>query len=612
MVVNAEDLTETARADSERCRDYYDGYQWTPEEIAALKKRKQPATVNNRVQRKVDAMIGLEQRGRTDPSALPRHPGAEDAADVATKALLYVDDLTRFDAIKTDVFANILIEGYGGVEIGVVSKRDSYDVTVTRLRWEEIFFDPHSRERDFSDATYMGVQKWMSLDLALETYAHEWVSRQPEGTSEDDAMQALEDMLQATLVGQLGDSYEDRPQNEQGFKWGDPRQKRIRVVQMYYRKAGTWYVAAFTGGGVILNERSPYLDEDGNPTNPMVLQSAYVDRENRRYGLVRTMLSTQDAVNKRESKLLHQLNSRQTWGLKGAVDVARMKLEKAAPDGHIEVDPTYAAELGGRLPFGDMQTMDQTAGQFQLLQEAKREIDTLGPNPSLLGQQQGQQSGRAIIAQQQAGIAELAPLYDALRDWTIRCYRQMWERIRQFWTDERWVRITGDTEAPEFLQINRVVGQQIVGMDPQTGQPIVQPIVENNVAEMDVDIDVQESPDYGLMRHEQFEQLTQMARAGVPIPPKMLIEYSSIREKRKIIEALDQAEQQAMQAQAQQAQAAMQMEQAKLQMEGAKAQASAQKDQATAAKIVAELPKVQAESEAAQAASMLRRTVMGV
>jgi hypothetical protein len=610
MVSQAADLTAQARAESEKARDYYDGHQWTAQEIAVLQRRKQPVITTNRIQRKIDAMVGLEQRGRTDPRALPRTPEKEELADVATKVLVFVDDQTRFDMIRTDAFANVLIEGYGGVEIAVEERGGKLDVVINRLRWEEIIFDPHSREKDFSDAGYVGVQKWMTLDQALEAHAETWLSQQPEGTDRDEAIAALEELLQATLGGTLGETYDDRPQGDQGFQWGDKRQKRVRVAQMYYRRAGVWYLAIFTGGGTIINQPSPYLDENGRPSCPMVLMTAYIDRENRRYGLVRTMLSMQDEINKRRSKSLHLLNSRQTWGLRGAVDVQRMKAEKASADGHIEINPDLASELGGRLPFGDLSNVDQTAGHFQLLTEAKNEIDALGPNASLQGQLQGAQSGRAIIAQQQAGLAELAPIYDQLRDWTIRCYRQMWLRVQQFWTDERYVRITDDVQATEFLQVNKIVGMQ-PAMDPQTGQIVMQPIMENVLAELDVDIIVDESPDYGLLRHEQFEQLTQMAQAGIPIPPEMLIEYSNLRDKKRILEAMQQMQQGAMQAQAQQAEQAAQIEQAKVQAQVITAQARAQKDVAQAAKTQAETPKAQAESEASVSELAVRRAVMG-
>ena len=588
MVETAADLTTSAREMSERDRDYYDEHQYTAEEIATLRRRKQPIITINRIKRKVDAMIGLEQRGRVDPKAYPRTPNDEQAADIATKALVFVDDQTRFDVKRSHVFENVIVEGYGGAEIVVEPRRTRngvvMEVAINRLRWEEIFFDPHSREKDFSDAVYIGAQKWMSLDTAMELYGEAY---QGDGD--------LEEILQASLtMAGDGETFDDRPFRA-NYRWGDKRQKRVRVAQMYYRRSGTWYLAIFTGGGLIWNDVSPYLDADGEPTCAIELATAYIDRENARYGVVRGMISQQDEINKRRSKLLHMLNTRQTMGVKGAVDsVANLKRELSAPDGHIEinVEAFEDAARAGVKPFDLMPIMDQIQGQFSLLQESKSEIDNLGPNPALIGQSASSASGRAIMAQQQAGMAELAPLYDNLRDWTIRVYRQMWARMRQFWTDERWVRVTDEQNAPQFIGINQVVGYTQV-VDFQTGQAQIVPQVENSLAEMDVDIMIEASPDYVALRQEQFEQLTQLAQQGVPIPPEMIIEASDLHDKGKFLEMMRQQREQAMQAQAGQVQQAMQME-------GAKVQAVVQKDQSQAAKNMADaqLRTVQAQRAA--------------
>lgn len=588
MVETAADLTTSARAMSERDRDYYDEHQYTAEEIATLRRRKQPIITINRIKRKVDAMIGLEQRGRVDPKAYPRTPQDEQAADVASKALVFVDDQTRFDVKRSHVFENMIVEGYGGVEIVVEPRRTrngvQMDVAINRLRWEEIFFDPHSREKDFSDAVYIGAQKWMSLDTAIELYQEAY---QGEGN--------LEEILQAsmTMAGD-GETFDDRPYRA-NYRWGDKRQKRVRVAQMYYRRSGTWYLAIFTGGGMIWNDVSPYQDADGEPTCAIELATAYVDRENARYGVVRGMISQQDEINKRRSKLLHMLNSRQTMGVKGAVDsVSDLKRELASPDGHIEINSEAledAARVGVR-PFEVMPMMDQIQGQFSLLQESKSEIDNLGPNPALIGQSASSASGRSIMAQQQAGMAELAPLYDNLRDWTIRVYRQMWARMRQFWTEERWVRVTDEQNAPQFIGINQVVGYSQV-VDFQSGATQLVPQVQNALAEMDVDIMIEASPDYVALRQEQFEQLTMLAQQGVPIPPEMIIEASDLHDKGKFLEMMREQREQAMQMQAGQMQQAMQME-------GAKVQATVQKDQSQAAKNMADaqLKTVQAQRAA--------------
>ena len=558
MAENATSLTETARELSERDRDYYDSHQLTAEEQATLKRRKQPVVIINRIRRKVDAMIGIEQRGRVDPKALPRNPGDEDAAELATKALRFVEEIERIDVKRSASFENLLIEGYGGCEVCVEPRRGQLEITVKRLRWEEIFFDPFSREKDFSDASYMGVMKWMTADRARD-----FVGRFYQGAD-------LEELLDVNTSGTTGETYEDRPRGE-AYMWTDERQKRVRVAQMYYLRGGVWHLAIYNGRGVFYNEVSPYLDEHGQPTCPMILMTAYVDRENMRYGLVRDMIYPQDEINKRRSKLLHQLNMRQTMGVKGAVaSVAQMKRELASPDGHVEITSEAfedAARVGMR-PFEVIPNSDQTMGQFNLLAESKAEIDMLGPNPALVGQDSGGQSGRAIMAQQQAGLAELAPIYDSLRDWTERLYRQVWAAIKQFWDGPRWIRVTEDPGSQIFIGVNQ---PQMTPMGPQ---------IVNNVGQIDVDIMIDQAPDYASLRAEQFQALADLARSGLPIPPQAIIEASDLQDKDKIIEAMSPPPE------AQQM--AMQREQMAMQMEGAQVQATVAKDQSQAQKNVAD------------------------
>ena len=93
--------------------------------------------------------------------------------------------------------------------------------------------------------------------------------------------------------------------------------------------------------------------------------------------------------------------------------------------------------------------MDLATAQFQLLQEAKNAIDLKGPNATEMGDKTGGSnaaSGRAIIASQQGGMTQLAHLTDRLRNLDIRVFRAVWARIRQFWTAEKWIRVTDDEQ----------------------------------------------------------------------------------------------------------------------------------------------------------------------
>src|SRR5690606_14769716 len=140
-------------------------------------------------------------------------------------------------------------------------------------------------------------------DQALELCGGECQPRDGNGA------ESLEDLLQATMEG-VGNSYDDRPE-DQAFAWADAKQKRVRVAQMYYRQRGVWYLCVFTGGGTILHQESPYLDEDGKTACPIILMTGYVDRKNSRFGVVRSLISMQDEINARRSRILQDLFNRQ-------------------------------------------------------------------------------------------------------------------------------------------------------------------------------------------------------------------------------------------------------------------------------------------------------------
>lgn len=555
------DLTEEARRWSERDRDYYDGYQLTAEEIEALTARKQPPVVFNRIKPKVDSLLGFERSMRSDPKAYARTPQHEKDAEAITDALRYVCDDQRWNTKRSHIAENLFVEGVGGAIVTVEEGRQGMDVVIRDIPWDRLFYDPHSRLRDFSDAKYKGVIMWMDEDDAKAMFG-------------DSAA-----IVDAALSGEYDDeTFEDRPK----FAWADTHRKRVRIAQMYYREGGEWHYAIFTKAGFLKGpEPSPFKDEDGKGDCPIILGSAYIDRENRRYGTVRQLIYPQDEINKRRSKALHLLNVRQVIAEEGAVnDVNKARAEVAKPDGWVTVNPDMRFEI---VPTGDL-----SAGHAQLLQEAKSEIDAIGASPQLGGKEGNNKSGRAIMALQQAGLNELAVVFDSMRDLSLSVYRAIWNRIRQFWTEERWVRITDNEENAKWVGLNRpltLLDQAIEqgyqpGVDFDPNDPRLQMVVgiQNPVSELDVDIVLEEAPDTVNIQSEQFELLVQMYQASPnPAMAEAIIMSSQLRNKQEIIDRLkpppEAAQMQAAQAQAMQAEQGAKV---------AETQAKAQKYQAEA------------------------------
>lgn len=520
------------RADSQNARDYYDGYQLTTEEIETLRSRGQPIVVSNRIAPKINALIGFERAGRTDPKAYPRTPRQQADAETATDALRFVSEQNDFDTIRSNVGENLFIEGCGAAVVNAVERPDgTIDVRVVDVPWDRFYRDPYSRKRDFTDATFKGVVLWMDEDDVLRDFP-----------GSDQAITMSYGGNDTSSTG----TYDDRPK----WIWGERGRRRVRVFQHRWLEDGVWWIGTMCYGGWLDTPGpSPYLDEWGKPECDIVATSAYCDRQNRRYGVVKNMLSPQDEINKRRSKALHRLTMRQVIAEKDAVkSVSQARKELARPDGYIEVNPNTKFEIQDGVQAALFQ------GELALLQESKAEIDASGVNPALQGDVQAP-SGRAVQALQQAGLQEMAVPFEAIRMWSWDVYKAMWNRVRQFWTEEKWIRVTDDERSLRWVGINHpVTAQEEVERYVEAGQsPPAQVIAafnqnpqtviryENSVAELDVDIVIEDGPDTVTIQGEQFQALVEMKKADpASIPTKLLIEASNLRNKDKILEGLEQ------------------------------------------------------------------------
>jgi hypothetical protein len=599
---DSEEATDTARQQSERCRDYYDGKQLTAQELAVLAQRGQPDVIINRIQSKVNYLLGYEATLRTDPKGRPRTPEDEEAADACSDALNYVRDTSDQPQAFSQCWENMLIEGVGGSEVTPTLKQGDADIKIKKVHWDRAFWDLHSREHDFSDARYLGQVVWMDEEDALA----QWPT--PEAA----------EAIAKTISDEARFTYQDRPRWRQWATSGTHR-KRVRIVQMYYKcrskdgKDECWHWCIFTSGGEIEAGQVPYRDDDEVSLCPLVLESAYIDRENNRYGFVLALLGPQDEINKRRSKMLHEANVRQFRYEKGAVDdVDITKQELSKPDGGVETNPGFEFELIDRSK--------EIAAHAALQSEAKQEIELMGPNAAMLGQQGGDPSGRAILANQSGGQMEIGLLVDRHNHYKKRVHQLIWSMIKLYWTEEKWVRVTDDDDNVKFVGFNRPVTLAEVlleqakkegvpedeakaklreaAQDPMLAQQLQEVVkMEHVPSDMGMDIILDEIPDTANIQQEQFKDIADLAKAGVPFPPKVLIKASSLRNKKELLDELEK-EQEDPAAQAAQK---IQMEGAiaeieKLKAENEKTRAETSAKLAEIDKTLAEIGKIKAES----------------
>ena len=530
-VNESDDATQETRNIAEKSRNYYDSKQWTEAEKAKLKWQKQAATVRNRIKPKMDGLMGMERSNKTTAKAYPRTPKHQKASAAATEAVRFVLDDNFYHQKRSSAWENLLIEGSGAIEVIAEPKGDKVKIKINHIMWDRMIYDPHSRRKDFSDARYLGQVIWMDFDEAAALYP--------------DSKDILEDMINGSQT------YDDKP------RWMDDTRKRVKIVEIYYRSKGNVYFTCFTRGGYVKAPKvSPYKNEEGETEWPYEFASLFVTPEGDRYGACRQLLDIQDEINKRGSKALHLMSVRQIRLERGAVDdVNKTRQELAKPDGVVETTPGMEFEV--------LKTGDMAAGQFNLLTEAKQEIDAISYSAAAAGKDVRLMSGIALQQRQATSQTELAPMFDVLKHLDIRVYRKVWNRIKQYWKDEMWIRVTDDPSDLKWVGLNKPVTQgemilqqaQEQGAPPEALQqlqmqisqdPMMQQVVsmENDIANLDVDIVMADAPDAVTQQIEDFQVLGEMVKSGFPMPPKAVIEASPLSNKDRILKMMDEQQQQ--------------------------------------------------------------------
>lgn len=553
-------------------KDYIDGYQVDEKKRRKLKRRGQRVVVNNLVAKKFYTLLGEEIEKRFDPVGKPRTPAHEDDARAMTDGLRCVADEQNMPQARTMVAASMLGQGIGAA---VKHIDENGKLALLNVPYDRFGYDIHSRDPWFRDAGSLWILTYEPRKRAEKLFP---------------GKEALFDEMFSN-----NESTSDTPRN-----WIDRRGNRVLIIEYYFECEGDWYVCFFTQRGDLREPEKTWLkNEHGKHVCPLVAVSAYIDKDGNRYGAIRNLRSLQDAVNDRESQALHLLNSVSVIAERGVIDQPDEFIERLGnPDKIAEVvEGGMADPTTGQPRIRVERHLDLAQGHVMLLQDAKASIDRNGPSASNLGELPADASGRAQIARRKAAALDYAILFDQLHFWSKLITELDWYSIRETWTEEKWIRATDDkertgfrwvglnrktTRAKRFLELAqskppappdkalrsvvtpdmadtieydvKEAGQQL---PPQQQDPVgaiaahplmQQEMVANDVAQILVDVVLDEAPDTAIIQEEQFDTLSQMAglvmQARPDMAPKMarmIVKASTIPDKREILQDFDEA-----------------------------------------------------------------------
>tara|TARA_R110002110_G_scaffold415835_1_gene657218 strand:+ start:32879 stop:35206 length:2328 start_codon:yes stop_codon:yes gene_type:complete len=452
-MLNEIQLQPVWRDEAQRAAAYYDGKQLEPKIIEALKDRGQAPLVYNLIGPTIDAVLGIEAKTRTDWVVRPDDDNSLEVAEGLNERLNEEARLALADRGVADGYAAQVKTGLGWVEVNRNIDPFASKYRVEYINRNEIHWDWHAKRPDLRDARYLVRDRWLDKDRALLAFPrHEhlinmaingwriwssvWTDEKPE------------------LLVHLQHAYAEHQQTTLDEEtWFNRERERVRVFEIWYRtyqrgvilrmndgrvieydqrnpvhKAAIYHKHAMPESGVFPKMRLAYflgchrvvdvpspLPHDNFPYIPM--WGFREDGTGIPYGLIRRMMSPQDEVNARRSKMMWLLSAKRTIMDKDAtdMDIEELTDEIQRPDGVIILNPSR--QNRDQYAFRVEQDFQLASQQFEVMVESQKMIqETAGVYSALMGKQDGgADSGVAIASLVEQGSTTLAELNDNYR-----------------------------------------------------------------------------------------------------------------------------------------------------------------------------------------------------
>lgn len=484
-----------ARAEMAIDAAFYDGDQWTAEEIAELEARNQHPSKVNLIKPTIDWLTGTEKRIRADWKVLPTTQDGSEDAKLKTKLLKYIEDVNHGAHKKSAAFAHAVKVGIGWREFGIRGDRTDEPIYIGHCSWRDIIYDSMALDPMFiEDGRFMFRRRVVDLDIALamlperqeelklaamNSYDRHWNSYESDvqlyykkremAYSVHDAIHQLQNRR---LVVELVEGWYRKPTKVKKIKesdrypWGteyDPNDPDMVAdvedaqtdATLYDKVEMKMYVCMFiapgmdgisTGTGRLLfNCRSPYKHN----RFPFVPIRAFTkDDDGTPYGVVRNQRDPQRDFNKRHSKAQFILSTRGVIYDDGAVDDEDLLADEVArPDFLIK------KKKGFDLDIHDDRQLAQEHIEISRLDEQyiRQSSGVTGEN---LGLQTNATSGIAIRNRQNEGGVITQDLFDnsLLHDQVSG--EILLSLVEQFMDLPTIISVNGDA-ATEFLEINQ-------------------------------------------------------------------------------------------------------------------------------------------------------------
>lgn len=519
----------------------------------------------NRIRRVVNMIDGYQREHRKSTICVPIESSDDKTADQFTKLLFHANQTGDILHTISDAFKGALIGGMNLMSIWMDYRNDPVngDIKVDNVAYNGYLIDPYFKKMDLSDCNDIWTRKYLSRQQVLSLLPGRedevknfrgWGNRDgkfqfmPESYNygmQDlliyDEFWYMDSRRQKMLVdSQTGESIEWKgsPDDLDEFLRLYPQvvslDHEIPSVKLAISVQGK---VMYHGPNPLGIDEYPFVPvwgyyEPQIPTFPWRVQ-----------GVVRGLRDAQYLYNRRKVIELDILESQINSGVIFKEDALVNPKDAFLQGQGRSLALKATANITDVVPI---QAPQIPPSMIQLSELLGREIQEIsGVNEELLGSALDDKAGVLSMLRQGAGLTTLRGLFDNL-DRSQKLLGNLSIRLmQQNWTPGKVRRIINAEPTDQFY--NRAFGKY--------------------------DASIEDGLNTATQKQLQMQQLLQLRELGVPVPTNLLIENSTLQNKKELIDAISQQEQQ--QAQAAEQQSQIQIEVLKAQIEDLKAKAMA-------------------------------------
>ena len=462
------EVFEDSRFKADEIWDQFHNRQYTLEEQAVLENRGQPKETFNVIKLFARMLVGYYSTVVNTVVVQPRHPRDITTSTVLNDTINYIFEQNRFDIEGDQIKLGGLVSGVlcCYTEVLDTGDRDNFGRPINEIKLHhvpdyELVMDPMSVLDDYSDARFLHRFKWMTKEDIIKTFGRGTVKK----------LNAYENYLQQEDT-EFDRSEVDRKRYRSRYGtgyFGNYREHdNFLVVHtvMEDEQGKRW--SMFWADSIMLRKTEITTKATKWPYRVQKLQSSNAKEY---YGIFREVTESQKAINQAVIQIQMMANTTKVF------------VETAAVE-NVEEFQTLVNRINAVIPVERLNGVrienmsSEVMEQYTIIDKAFDRIQRiLGINDSFLGMAFASDSGRKVKLQQGATIMSLRYLTARIESFYRSLAMDTALLAKQYYRANQFMRITDAMTGMRWAEINKPMMMPTNEIDPQTGQPVMQPIL---------------------------------------------------------------------------------------------------------------------------------------